>query len=181
MWSLGRAEDEFLRFFALSVTTSLKTPGAVIPCRVFTQPRTRSRHRLCAAAIDKVPALPVSWSGGSGGVTANRQARARGNSHTRRLADGCDHKRKFSRECSESFPATASRAQSLSPCFGESRGSAQWSRGLRKSYFRQAHRWRARANGKSGAPQHEERCTRRSVASATAPTPYTPRRPAEFL
>jgi hypothetical protein len=27
-----------LRFFALSVTTSLKIPGAVIPRRVFTQP-----------------------------------------------------------------------------------------------------------------------------------------------
>jgi hypothetical protein len=31
-------EDEFLRFFALSVTTSLKIQGAFMPHRVFTQP-----------------------------------------------------------------------------------------------------------------------------------------------
>src|SRR5258705_9914421 len=36
------AKDEFLRFFALSATTSLKILGAVIPRRVFTQPGSSS-------------------------------------------------------------------------------------------------------------------------------------------
>src|SRR6516162_11036984 len=35
------AEDKFLRFFALRMTTEPKIPGAVIPRRVFTQPGSK--------------------------------------------------------------------------------------------------------------------------------------------
>ena len=38
IWSSCRAEDRFLCFFALRMTTGPKIPGTVIPRRVFTQP-----------------------------------------------------------------------------------------------------------------------------------------------
>ena len=38
IWLECRAEDKFLHFFALHLTTGLKIPGAVILLNVFTQP-----------------------------------------------------------------------------------------------------------------------------------------------
>ena len=42
IWSSCRAEDRFLCFFALRMTTGPKIPGTVIPRRVFTQPGSRA-------------------------------------------------------------------------------------------------------------------------------------------
>ena len=120
----------------------------------------------------------LDWSVGA---RANRTVRVRGNSHTRRLANERDHKRKFSREYTEFFLATASPWLSRSPWSGKSQGFARSLLGLPKSWLHQGHRRRVRASGISGDPPYEQRCTRRSVASATAPKPCTPLRRAEFL
>src|SRR5271165_1207538 len=66
IWSQCRAEDKFLRFFALRMTVGPKIPGAVIPRRVFTQPGSIATSaaglacRFMSASIRKrpPPALP---------------------------------------------------------------------------------------------------------------------------
>src|SRR5262249_52389155 len=46
IWSSCRAEEEFLYFFALNVTTRLKISGAIIPRNVFTQPGSKPEFSL---------------------------------------------------------------------------------------------------------------------------------------
>ena len=67
IWSSCRAEDRFLCFFALRMTTGPKIPGTVLPRRVFTQPGskadvTRSNRDVCFSAASR-PSLSADEVG----------------------------------------------------------------------------------------------------------------------
>ena len=55
IWSSCRAEDRFLCFFALRMTTGPKIPGTVIPRRVFTQPGSIATHSRCPRNVRFAP------------------------------------------------------------------------------------------------------------------------------
>src|SRR5215831_13226121 len=56
-----RAEDKFLRFFALRVTVEPKIPGAVIPRRVFTQPGSISDMLSRSSEVRSYPNIRHCW------------------------------------------------------------------------------------------------------------------------
>jgi hypothetical protein len=55
IWSSCRAEDRFLCFFALRMTTGPKIPGTVLPRRVFTQPGSFTSFRASASDFRFAP------------------------------------------------------------------------------------------------------------------------------